>query len=611
MTPELGESARRLADLEERARTLATALSGSVKGALPEPPPEPRAKDYYLYGVLGAKNVGKSSLVAGVLGLRHSAEEGRDLGEGTRRPRVYASAALAGRIRELMARAGVEADFAASPGKAAALSRVAFLDLPDIESRFEDHLGAVMKVHREIDGLIVVRTAESSFDEAFLAKLRAFRRPQMDLYVVMNKFDDWVAARGGDEAEARAVCTEHLAQVLRDLELSTEDVYLTDARAADSREGGGYDLERLARDLLEDKSEPELERSRQRQWVFQLRLFTAALRAAADLARGRRRLAGLLERCRAEAGGATGLVAAPLREGLERLLARVLESGERIELAESRLVRQVFFHRVDHLPFARLLAAPLYLLAEAVDGLVGLLPRLGGPRVELPGADPNEAAGVVRAVAESVGGALALDQAALAARYHGVEGPPLPADEAARRIHAVLHSWLRRQEETVRAAVPRPWLVYRLAMVLPVAWFVVLRPLAELWVEAVRTGSLAGGLLLAPKVALHLTSPESVVLTAASLVLVYGAVLAAEYRFALARVHRGEFLDQHRAQWVQEVAREYWRELFEGVVPERFRVLATLLDEAEVQLGEVDRLLAALDPEAVADATRVAPDPGP
>lgn len=294
---DLEERIERLGNLVERGRAAAMALGPVLRGELPPVPPEPETKDFYLYGVLGAKNVGKSSLVAAVLGLTHAPEEDRELGEGTRSPKVFASPELMPRVLACFARAGVEAEPARDAGRVAGLEKVAFVDLPDIESRFEDHLPMVMAVNGEIDGLLVVRTAESSFDEGFLEKLRAFRRPQMDVYLVMNKFDDWVAARDGDEGAARAVCSEHLATVLRGLELSTEDVFLTDARPPGVREADGYDLPRLATQLLQDKTTDELERAKLRAWVFSLRCWTDAVREAGDLARGRRAVGEVFERC--------------------------------------------------------------------------------------------------------------------------------------------------------------------------------------------------------------------------------------------------------------------------------------------------------------------------
>lgn len=610
MTLPVDESFRRLATLEERGRSVLLTLGTACRRAPPPLPPEPDTKDFYLYGVLGAKNVGKSSLVASLLGVEHVPEEGRELGEGTRRPRVFASPALLPRVIDTLERAGVEAEPADRAGRVAGLEKVAFVDLPDIESRFEDHLPMVLAVNGEIDGLIVVRTAESSFDATFLEKLQAFRRPQMDLLLVMNKFDDWVAARGS-EAEARAVCAEHLAEVLRGLDLSTEDVFMTDARLPDMREGEGFDVERLASRVLQDKSSEELERAKLRAWVFQLRTWTHQVRTAVDLPQGRRALRDVLERCarardEIEAGGpgvaVDALVAPGIRLGFERFVERGLAGSPQVERSETRLVRRVFHHRVERLPFARLMAAPMVMTGEVLDGLFG---RGGAGSPLLPTSDSREADEAVAGLVEAVNETLELDRAALEARFTGVpEGGMLTGEEARRALRTVFHGILDRREEAVCARVRQPWLVYRLAMWLPLAWFLVLRPLTELYLAkgAEWTPELVWATL--PTALLRLTTPGYLIAAVATLVLFYGAVLLREYHLAFRAVHEVDRLEGAAKEWAGGLVRDLYREFFGVMIPGRLRRLGQCLDDAGLQLGAVDQGLREIDAEAVHDAER-------
>lgn len=644
MTLGLDESFQLLTSLEDRGRAARRTLETVTLAELPELPPEPETKDFYLFGVLGAKNVGKSSLVASLLGLEHEPEEGRELGAGTRRPRVFAGPELLPRVLETFARAGVEAEAADHPGLTAGLEKVAFVDLPDIESRFEDHLPQVMSVNGEIDGLVVVRTAESSFDQAFLDKLRAFRRPQMDLYLVMNKFDDWVASRG-DLGEARAVCTEHLAEVLHGLDLSTEDVFMTDARPAEIREGDGYDLSRLARQLLRDKSAEELQRAKLRAWVFQLRTWSEALRREADLRAGQEVLAGVLTSCRevlealesegaplllgsGEArpalpapapapgagrepeaspppapGGLGKRVPASIRERFDRFVERRLVTSRQVEQAEARLVRRVFHHRVEFLPFARVLGAPLFVLGELLDGLLGR--GSSGAASQLVAASDPEALEAVGGLFESINEGFELDRAALAESFRSVpEEGLLSREEGGRLLQAVFQRCLTSWEEKVCARVRPPWSAYQLAMWLPVLWFLLLRPLTKLYLA--RGTSTGWDLLVAglPVVLLELTTPSALIAALVTLFLLYSVVLFREYHRAFRSVHDLDDLEGARLEWARGVTGDLYREVFGRVLPDRFRRLDQCLEDASEQLRLLDAGLEELDPEAFGDAER-------
>ncbi len=603
----------RLNTLEELGHAAQMTLEPITQAELPPLPPEPETKDFYLFGVLGAKNVGKSSLVAALLGLTHEPEEGRELGAGTRSPKVFAAPELMPRVLACFAKAGVEAEPARNSGKVAGLEKVAFVDLPDIESRFHEHLPMVMAVNGEIDGLLVVRTAESSFDATFLEKLKAFRRPQMDMYLVMNKFDDWVADRGGDESEARAVCTEHLAEVLRGLDLTTQDVYLTDARPEGIREGLGYDLGRLTEQVLADKSTEELMKAKLRAWVFSLRLWTESLREATDLVRGRILLGSLLERCavverslsqQEGLDAVEEVVPSAVRTSFDRFLERILVGSRQVELAESRLVRRVFHHRVERLPFARIFAAPLFLVGEIFDGLIRTLAGGSGPSV-VASSDAGEVREAVATLVETINDSFELERAALAGSFQGV--PPkqvLDLEEGKRVLQGVLHGALTRRDEAVLSRTRLPWMTYRIFMWLPIAWFLLGRSITTLYLKQGADFDWTSLGSSIPVALLELTTPSYLISAVCLLTLFYAAVVLREYHFAFRTVHNADVLEIGQKEWAKGIARELYREVIGTTVPTRFHKLGQRLDDAALQLTSMDEGLEALDPEAVEDATR-------
>lgn len=599
--------------LEPLARALSDSFRASFRQHPPEVPREPETKDFYLYGVIGAKNVGKSSLVAALLGVTHEAEEGRELGEGTRRPKIYASAKLGPKVRELFQRVGVESELAFRAGAAEGFEKVAFLDLPDIESRFEDHLPLVQAISPWIDGLIIVRTAESSLDAVFLEKLKAFRRPQMDLFLVMNKFDDWVHARGGDLAEARAVCCEHLAEVLKGLELSQEEVYCTDSRPADLREQEGFDLPRLIGRVLADKSSQELARAKHRAWVFSYAHWALALRHDQGIDAARSQLEDLQSRCQDALGALEdqppevalqGLLDPAILEAFQRHLERSFVHSGALDREEGRLIRRVFFRRAEALPGARIFAAPFYALGELADAVLQLVPTRGSERV-LKKEEGREAEEALEAVTEALNRRFEASRRSLDRLLEGIpEVAVASSDEARRSFSQVLYDASRRRESEVLAEVQRPSVLVRASMALPLVWFLLVRPLVQVTVGV--DGSLRLGriLLALPRLLRNFADPMDLVFFLAATSLFYLLVLLREYHQAFRAVKQHLDREDHARVQAQRLSREFFRSLFEDRVLARFRRPTMLLQEASEQLEMLEESLQGLDPEATGDARR-------
>lgn len=621
------EGLERLPEIERRCRGVALGLSWVRDPRLDEVPGEPDTPDYYLYGVLGAKNVGKSSLVAAMLGVEHSPEDGRDLGEGTRLPRVYAAPDLLPRILDAFAKAGVEAEAAPEAGRAADFDRIAFVDLPDIESRFQDHFETVQRIEERILGLVVVRTAESSFDTRFLDRLRAFARDERDLYFVMNKFDQWVDSRGGDVAEAEAVCADHLAEALRKLELDMARVYMTDARPRDARQAEGFHLGRLQDDLLRDKSTDELSRAKQRAWVHALSTWTLEARRSLDLEAGRAHLDAIVEASQRvaqevvdaeSAAPVARVVPAGVQESFRRFLERNLSTSAQAEVAESRLIRRVFFHRVEHLPLARLVAAPFELGGALLDTLRASLPRLPGAAVAaLPGSDAAEGDEMVGGVAEAVNDAFFLDRTALARVYVDVPDEGVVSrEEGARLLKGVLETWRRGREDQVCAGVRPPWVLTRLAMWVPPLWFALGRPLAQLWVAAQGPTGPSTALAVAalPGVLVELTAPSYLLYAGLCVLAFYLLVLASELRYAVRAAGDTRGLEDARRRQAAQVERAFWARLFGEAIPARFRRLEHAMTACEAQLERIEASLREVDAEAyesAAEQTRRSTGPAP
>jgi hypothetical protein len=94
-------------------------------------------RSIYLVGLVGGKDVGKSSLVNALVGKPITLPTSH--GRGTETVVAYAHESAAGELRELLERE-VPGRFTIVTHSIQELSRRVLLDLPDIDSRYDDHL---------------------------------------------------------------------------------------------------------------------------------------------------------------------------------------------------------------------------------------------------------------------------------------------------------------------------------------------------------------------------------------------------------------------------------------------------------------------------------------
>ena len=94
-------------------------------------------RSIYLIGLVGGKDVGKSSLVNALVGK--SITRPTSHGPGTETVVAYAHDSAADELRELLERE-VPGRFSIVTHAIERLSKQVLLDLPDIDSRYDDHL---------------------------------------------------------------------------------------------------------------------------------------------------------------------------------------------------------------------------------------------------------------------------------------------------------------------------------------------------------------------------------------------------------------------------------------------------------------------------------------
>jgi len=155
--------------------------------------------ELWVWGVLGGKDVGKSTLVNALAGddvvLR-----GDDVGEGTTHPSAYLTACDRAALQLRFAGLdGVDISYRCNaPDRMAGL---VLLDLPDFDSMFDDHVEQVRRMASLLDGVIWVTTPKKVGDFRAAQEIHRVLKDRTNFVYVVNKIDWLLAQSDGDACE--------------------------------------------------------------------------------------------------------------------------------------------------------------------------------------------------------------------------------------------------------------------------------------------------------------------------------------------------------------------------------------------------------------------------
>ncbi|MGD1276363.1 MAG: GTPase domain-containing protein [Tepidisphaeraceae bacterium] len=216
---------------------------------------QPRIEEpMYLVGLIGGKDVGKSAMVNALVGEKITEES--SYGPGTQDVVAYVHQSCQAAAAQLLERE-VPGRYRIVTHDQQRLSHQALLDLPDIDSRFADHLQITCKMLRHMLFPVWMQSVEKYADarpQQLLAKVASGNDPKNFLFC-LNKVDQLPA--GG--AVAPELQEDYARRVASVLSLSTPPrVFMVSAiRPAD------FDLPELARQLRREKSPQTVAESRQ------------------------------------------------------------------------------------------------------------------------------------------------------------------------------------------------------------------------------------------------------------------------------------------------------------------------------------------------------------
>jgi len=207
------------------------------------------ATGFYLVGLIGGKEVGKSSLVNALVG--QAITKATSFGPGTETVIAYAHQAQTTALKDLLERE-VPGQYRIVPHRIASLGRQVLLDLPDIDSHWQTHVEITKKMLRHMLFPLWMQSVEKYADrqpQQLLATV-AGGNASVNFLFCLNKADQ---LRESDLHELR---DDFAARIGRTLSIDPPRVWMLSATKPE-----GFDLPELRKLLSQEKSESTVRQS--------------------------------------------------------------------------------------------------------------------------------------------------------------------------------------------------------------------------------------------------------------------------------------------------------------------------------------------------------------
>jgi len=427
---------------------------------------------FYLVGLIGGKDVGKSALVNALAGRNITATS--SYGPGTESVIAYAHQSQLKALQALLERE-VPGQYRIVTHELASFRRQVLLDLPDIDSHFAAHLQVTRTMLRHMLFPVWLASIEKYADrhlQQMLARVAAGNSPGNFVFC-LNKVDQLSGVRvqgsgfGEADGPAAELRDDYAGRVQRTLDLdSPPRVYLISAISPQ-----GFDLPAL-RALLSREKSPEAVRQSQDMATRRQEHSLMGWLDHQQLPQKARRLHEIQEDAEELAAQRIGQ---PL---LDQVIPRLLDDPE----ARAALAEEVLTERVARWPVVRLvhtLLSPLFVL------LRGATARNAAPLQSPEGMVAivlRESNCSVSELVQTTFAQLRQSQPSLADLYtHNKLWEQMPADLAASALRRNLGATLERQRDAARTELnrgagwgaPVRWLL----TIGAVLWFPFIQPL--------------------------------------------------------------------------------------------------------------------------------------
>jgi hypothetical protein len=428
--------------------------------------------ELYLVGIIGGKDVGKSSLVNALIGSKVTEETSS--GPGTEIAIAYAHRCADGALRSLLNRL-LPGEFRIVLHDNTSIARQVLIDLPDIDSVHERHLAVTRSMLRHLLYPIWVQSIEKYADQQpqkLLAAVATGNDPSNFIYC-LNKVDQLVAHNGHKSAEE--LREDYARRIGRVLSIAPPPVQLISA--IHPRD---FDLPRLIERLSKHRDEADVEKSRKLARRRQDQTLLQWLEA--------QRLDAMLESTERLCDQAEDLiherVGAPL---LERAIPGMsADSAHRAAIIEPAIAR-----RLSRWPIIGALNAVLAPVLTFVQRNVSPVASLGGGSVDAHLRDSDRA---LARLVQATFAELRATQPVLATLYHNRKlWEDAPADLAVADLSTRLAQAIQSQQQAVAQFVAGKrtgwlWPIRWLLTVGALLWFPIIQPM----LEAILPGVLQG-----------------------------------------------------------------------------------------------------------------------
>jgi GTP-binding protein EngB required for normal cell division len=200
------------------------------------------ATGFYLIGLIGGKEVGKSALVNAIVG--EAITQSTSFGPGTEMVIAYAHEAQVAALRSLLQRE-VPNQFRIVPHRLASLARQVLLDLPDIDSHWTAHVEVTRKMLRHMLYPLWVQSVEKYADhqpQQLLAQVAGGNAAANFLFC-LNKVDQL------DRAAIEELRTDFAGRIGKTLSVSSPRVWMLSATKPSE-----FDLPELKKLLSQEKA---------------------------------------------------------------------------------------------------------------------------------------------------------------------------------------------------------------------------------------------------------------------------------------------------------------------------------------------------------------------
>ncbi|MBN2330162.1 MAG: hypothetical protein JXR73_23690 [Candidatus Omnitrophica bacterium] len=485
----------------------------------------------FLYGIVGGKDVGKTSLINLLAGSRISIDSDI-LDEGTKKSVAYCHQAdqpflqkrLAGAMRDRMDYQTHQSDF---------LRNVVLIDFPDYDSRFQSHRDDVQKLSRYLQGLVWVITPRKYGDHEFIDQLESVAQSHENYLIILNKIDQ-LEGRVALEAARREVL-DYLKEecARRDIPAPTGDRLLMISALNPQK----YEYPRLYERLIRRHSPEEILRAKVKNLRAEFNKNTEKIRSYYALSDRIAVLDGVLDEI------ANGLRECFDNEYFEMVWQRILVLGP----VQHRISSGLFFQRVQHWPVLRLVFHPM----------AGLISFLGGRMALTRGTDAfsDSPRDLLRRQGKSASSRLLSIRRDIEEKHPELiarlDEPPDYSAAIEKGFHRLLDAYEDRVVKRISSSMPAPGPWRKSLVYLPLIWFPFIQPFLLEWSRSESPLLSIGGFGELISIFISLFGAASLLQSLLFLIVFYLVWLALLYaRGARRALREGE--EEFRDLWFEE-----------------------------------------------------------